>query len=691
LNICIVIPFDKAEKETPIWAVEESSIDFKCDYEKAARCTSAFAATELKNYLHRTLTCSEISFSSVPIPDCFSICLDIADIAGKDCSFSIEQFKNALRITGKGRTGLLYGVYELLRMQGWRWFVPGSRGEIAPPLADALKLPENKIKCSPSMSLGRGFDFEGISKDSIDLYLWMARNRMNIASYRSATQAFCEKLGMNLKIAAGHIFSDLLDPDLTLPSGKTIWQEHPEWFGVPADGVRTKENALSTQFCVSCPDLMEFLTEGLIKYVESTPGDTTAIDVWGFDTWGGICTCPECTKLGNGTDQMLHMCSALRDGLNNAHSSGRLERNFNLLMCGYEGTSTIQAPENPAPQNLIDAGDYLVYYPILRCYAHDLFDDTCSRNQIYGKTLKDWHKRCPDLKMHFGEYYNVSKFEDLPLLFTQHMPQDIKGYFDAGIRGSTYMHIPIVNWGMRAITQLMYAQFTWNVNTDADAFISEYFELWYGPYSGEMREIYSMVESAWSLMSSWRAWDIHSLLSQLQSWDGGKPESILLVDDHFGSTKGAVDSGLASIELLSDALDKLNVIRESDKIQSARTLTDGISIAVNPIEARKMESLAQYEWRLGEDRRGLIYGLDIMRLMTYVSMYHESLRISDSHSAKQAWEKVEQTAEALDAYYMPMTFDYPGPGFESKDALTRSQLRDVLRRCRKHINQHEHK
>lgn len=684
MNINIVVSFEHAEKEIPLWAIEESSINFRSEHEKAARCTSAFAAMELKGYLLRTLSRPDITFSSVPQPDCFSVHLDIEDTCSKDCSFTIEQIENGICITGKGRTGLLYGAYEFLRIQGWRWFVPGLKGEIAPSVKDTLILPKNKVECSPSMFLGRGFDFEGISKDSVDLYLWMARNRMNIASYRSATQALCEKLGMNLKIAAGHIFSDLLDPDLTLPSGKSIWQEHPEWFGVPADGVRTKENALSTQFCVSCPDLMDFLTKGLIKYFENTPGDTTAIDVWGFDTWGGICTCPECTKLGNGTDQMLHMCSALRDGLNRAHSSGKLKRNFNLLMCAYEGTSTILAPENPVPQNLIDAGDYLVYYPILRCYAHDLFDDTCSRNQIYGKSLQDWHRRCPGLKMHFGEYYNVSKFEDLPLLFTRHMPQDIKGYYDVGIRGSTYMHIPVVNWGMRAITQLMYSQLTWDINTDTNAFISEYFEHWYGPYSEEMREIYTLVESAWSLMSSWRAWDSHSVLSQLQFWDGSKPEKDLLVDDHFNTTKGAADSGLASIELLGKALIKLNTIREIDKKQSAKNLTDRISVSVNPIEARKLENLAQYEWRLGEDRRGLIYGLDTMRLMTYVAMYHEALRITDNQAAIDAWEKVEQTSEALDAYYIPMTFDYPGPGFESKDALTRTQLRDVLRRCRKH-------
>ena len=43
----------------------------------------------------------------------------------------------------------------------------------------------------------------------------------------------------------------------------------------------------------------------------------------------------------------------------------------------------------------------------------------------------------------------------------------------------------------------------------------------------------------------------------------------------------------------------------------------------------------------------------------------------------------ELPADRLDAYYVAIGFEWPRAGLESKDALTRRKLRDVVRRCRK--------
>jgi hypothetical protein len=60
MHISIVVPYPNAAGETTIWAQEEASIDFRCDSQRAARCTVAFAATELNP--HRV--------SSGPEPAC---------------------------------------------------------------------------------------------------------------------------------------------------------------------------------------------------------------------------------------------------------------------------------------------------------------------------------------------------------------------------------------------------------------------------------------------------------------------------------------------------------------------------------------------------------------------------------------------------------------------------------------------
>ena len=179
------------------------------------------------------------------------------------------------------------------------------------------------------------------------------------------------------------------------------------------------------------------------------------IDVWGLDTWGSVCTCERCRALGNGTDQMLHMASHFRSFLDRARAAGRLDHDVKMALIAYEGTSTLAPPERPIPQNLLDAGDYLIYAPIVRCYAHGFDDPGCSYNRAYASALSGWNQIRPHLPVMVLEYYNVSKFEDLPLLFTHSMAHDFQVYRRTGAAGFVYMHVPLVNWGMRALTQVL--------------------------------------------------------------------------------------------------------------------------------------------------------------------------------------------------------------------------------------------
>ena len=113
-------------------------------------------------------------------------------------------------------------------------------------------------------------------------------------------------------------------------------------------------------------------------------------------------------------NQMLHMASHFRSFLDRARAAGRLDHDVKMALIAYEGTSTLAPPERPIPQNLLDAGDYLIYAPIVRCYAHGFDDPGCSYNRAYASALSGWNQIRPHLPVMVLEYYNVSKFEDLP-------------------------------------------------------------------------------------------------------------------------------------------------------------------------------------------------------------------------------------------------------------------------------------
>jgi hypothetical protein len=521
------------------------------------------------------------------------------------------------------------------------------------------------------MSVGRGFDFEGISKESTELLLWMARNRLNVSGYRPATGPLGAKLGMRPK-NGGHIFEEILDPDRVLPTGRTHWEEHAHWYGLPANGIRHKERALKTQFCVAQTELLDYLGEELLHRVNGVWIEADRIDIWGFDTWGTTCSCPDCQGIGNNAVQAVALLTRLREALDQARADGRLDHDVRLVMCAYEGTATLTGPEHPIPGKLIRAGDCVVFYPINRCYAHDLTDTSCSINSRYAAALASWGRQTPSLPIILGEYYNVSKFEDLPLLFTTRIAHDLRAYHRLGVRGMTYMHVPLVNWGQRALTQVLYAQLAWDVETDVDKCVDNYFAEWYGPHAACMRGVYERVEEAWKFIASWRSWHASSVLSQLLLWDGRKPQQELSLDDHLGSPASAVVQGRRSIALLQEALALVDTAGAAERARATRWEPDRIQQVANPLEAHQDDQFRYYEYRLGEDRRLLIYGVDTMMLMTEMVAYYDTFFQGETTKTDAHWNTIEHLADRLDAYYMPISFQEPGAGLDSKDAFTRT-------------------
>lgn len=134
-------------------------------------------------------------------------------------------------------------------------------------------------------TLGRGFSIEGALKESADLLIWMARNRMNAYGDWPNTRALMRKLGIVMR-DGGHIFEAILAPDRPTPSGRTLWDAHPEWYGTPAHGPKSRQTALQTQFCVSQPELIPYLCEELLRHIMGPWHEADEIDVWGLDTWG---------------------------------------------------------------------------------------------------------------------------------------------------------------------------------------------------------------------------------------------------------------------------------------------------------------------------------------------------------------------------------------------------------------------
>ena len=674
--LTVHLQFKDAQRLTQVWAEQEGEIDFRTDPASAARTTCAFAAVELKRHLEVACDDLKCRFSEEPTNGP-TISLEVESAVSRCDAFSLIPDGERLIVRGTGRTGLIHGVYEFLRLQGWRWYAPGPGGEIFRGESGFPVFPEERLDYRPAMGFARAFDFEYISMESAELALWMARNRMNVTTWRPNTGALCEKLGFIFK-AGGHIFEKILDPDRPMPSGRTLWEDHPDWFGLPKNGHREKEKAQSVQFCVTADGLTDFLADELIGSLNGTYRHTDRLDVWGFDTWGSGCRCDACLSLGNSTDITLHLLSVFRRHLSNAYADGRLDREVGLILCAYEGTATLEPPSRPIPENLSGGNDSIVFYPIDRCYAHPLADENCPVNSRYCRCLTGWleTRGCPPLVL--GEYYNVSKYEDLPLVFADSIRADIPAYIRAGVSGMTYMHLPTVNWGVRALNHLLYTRLTVDPGADIDALAEEYFTDLYGPSAVPMRGYYTDCEAAMAHIAAWRAWH-GSLLSQLLAWDGDVPAQTLQPNPHFPSVQAMLKEADIALNRLKDAGTALSRSHELCRDAYEPIPPTG---AVNPAEEKRAGRGSRHYYNVCEVLRGHRYAVDVWDLMYAAAAYHTALAQKKECDADNFWERAQDALFRLEKYYVPMSYDFPGAGLDSRAADERSQLAVVMARMR---------
>ena len=221
------------------------------------------------------------------------------------------------------------------------------------------------------------------------------------------------------------------------------------------------------------------------------------------------------------------------------------------------------------------------FYPIARCYVHDFDDPDCPHNARYQQQLHGWFT---DPKRHYrgqlviGEYYNVSGYQCLPIVFMHTMANDIPHYYKVGARYFQYMHVTTANWGNKALTNYQMARQLWDVNTDCEALLADYFTQRYGPAASTMRRFYESLEKMLSNVTELKYGLARRLNSAAQD---------LFPTPHlrYRREEGVVCDGRTLVEIVADA-------------QKCRELIDEVPTAGLPERIR---------CRIAEDERTFTY------------------------------------------------------------------------------------
>jgi hypothetical protein len=671
----IALPYNEAERATESWANDEQKVsDWVREGPEAERCTLAFAAVELKRFLERTAPGIDVRFASTLAPGRPAILVGTVDAVHNFYHLDIPALPDRqayeirtlrrdgsplLLLAGGGRQGALYAVYDYLARLGWRWYAPGAAGEVAAPERSTLPLDGWDFQTKPDFPLFRGFHAEYQSMESVEMFLWMARNRLNMWALRPGSDALMRKLGF-VFLSGGHILEQILNADQRLPGGKTLFEEHPDWFA-EIGGKRERKNASSYQFCVSNDVATHYVAQRIVEHFRSDWSQTDYQNVWMFDTWAGWCQCANCQRLGNDSDRYLHFLARVREELNRAIAAGTVSRNIGMVMVAYEGTPSLFGPSRGVPPVLQHGSDFVLIAPINRCYAHRLESRECSEfNEHYEKALASWTAVAAEMPIAVVEYYNVSKFEDLPLGFSNTMGADFAHYCDAGVKGISYMHIPMAVWGPRALTQALFARLAWNSRESAEKIREEFLRLYYGPAAKPMDDFYRALGAAYENITAWRSWAKESVNAGLLGWKGDRPERPLFPFKHLqlDSTVGGPGRDLA-----------IGPAASLGKLREARAaLEKALALHAPPPVRRRIE----------EDARLFRYGDESFRFYLEMARLYEARRLGRDEEAHKAWTAARRLADSLQSYYVPFDYESPGAGIGAKDALTRTQLRPLL-------------
>ncbi len=376
--------------------------------------------------------------------------------------------RQSLAIVALDRAGLRYGVCDLLEQIGVRWYMPTEMGEHIPH-KDTITFETFQNLENPDFILrDMWLAYGGRPDEELAVYeRWRRRNRMG-----------------GVEAEMGHNMGRIVRVD-------DYAEVHPEYFPL-IDGERmipTRRHGW--QPCTSNPEVIQIATEKARAAFTEDP------DLWSYslspnDGWGGWCQCEECvaldppqfrdaTRHGKGR-RMLAFANAVAERLEETHPDRRV--------AFYAYAPTVEPPGDlKAHPNVAIA---VAHYGSMADKFRPITDPTSPRNADYIPIVEGWAKVTDEIFAR--EYYTAlpGPSDGLARVATAYaLVEDIPWYHEHNVVGINSEAISV--WGNAGLNFYMAAKMMWDVETDVEATLDDYFTGMYGPAAAPMREYFETI------------------------------------------------------------------------------------------------------------------------------------------------------------------------------------------------------
>ena len=416
------------------------------------------AAEELQLHIERMSGArleivSTVPEDGIPVRIGTALCPDLAArvraCSPNPAAFTIEYDEQAISLTGNSPEGTLFAAYQLLEELGVRWYLPGELGTVIPK-TDNVFLPEGRIFQAPSFPHRH---LQSVGGDAP----WNRRQRMGGLHFPSSH-------GLRL------------DPS---PDFDT----EPELFAL-VDGKRQ-----NSQYCVSNREIVRRATNGAMQYFQEHP-DAPWLGMGPNDT-GGYCECEHCRSLDSGeidpisgkairTDRYVWLFNQILDAVH-AEFPGK-----KIAFYAYDA---LKFPPRRQPTS-----PYLVpaFAPITHDRIHGLSNPLSPDRSAYRTVMEQWCALVPET-FERGYYFNLA-CPGFPYSKIHAVRDETPVAHSLGVKGWRVETKP--SWASNGLTLYVAARLMWNVDTDVDALLAEFYEEFFGPAADPMGRYLDLVDAS---------------------------------------------------------------------------------------------------------------------------------------------------------------------------------------------------
>lgn len=365
--------------------------------------------------------------------------------------------------------GLTIGVYGFATDHlNARWYQPGTLGEEIPVPADrAVKLPAIDTISTPSW-----FSSNGMSWGNQPLWDW--RNRSLIRRGK-----------MNF----GHSWHGYVNPS------EYPYDTFPDMYARDREGrIRKKDESwTSTNFCSTSPQVIEIVAKKVNERLKADPNSVViSLDP---NDYAPMCLCDRCLSLDKQygqkredgvevSDRLIHFSNEIYARLEPSNRS----RFLGILIYGYQ----MELPLGAKPHDHY-AGT-ICNFPPRYDHSRPWNDPTSERNRDFLRLVKGWGSLLKQLGYYdyYGHWYFFAPFGVI-----HKMREDFPAFKEYG--GTFLVTEAQPNFACNGVNHYIASKLAWNIDTDVDLALEDFFTGYYGPAANAMRGYWLAAERHYAL------------------------------------------------------------------------------------------------------------------------------------------------------------------------------------------------